>query len=106
MASQTGFSVRAGLAAAARLQPVPVSEESLAETATFIERRLQGVLDEAGYAHDVVEAVLAVRGDNPAAAVRACDALTAAVAQPDWGELSRPMPAVRALPGRWTHAWP
>ena len=87
MATRTAFSVRAGLAAAARLQPVPVSEESLAETATFIERRLQGVLDELGYAHDVVEAVLGVRGDNPAAAVDACDALTTAVAQPDWGEL-------------------
>ncbi len=87
MATRTAFSVRAGLTAAARLQPVAVSEESLAETATFVERRLQGVLDELGYAHDVVEAVLGVRGDNPAAAVDACDALTTAVGQPDWGEL-------------------
>ena len=83
MATQTDFSVLAGLSAAARLQPVAVSEEVLAETATFVTRRLQGVLDESGYAHDVVEAVLAVRGDNPVAAVRACDALTTAVAQPD-----------------------
>jgi glycyl-tRNA synthetase len=87
MATQTDFSVLAGLSVAAQLQPVAVSAEALTETATFVVRRLQGVLDESGYAHDVVEAVLAVRGDNPAAAVRACDALTVAVAQPDWSEI-------------------
>ena len=31
-------------------------------------------------------AVLAARGDNPAAAVRACAALSEAVAQPAWGD--------------------
>lgn len=84
IATQTDFSVRAGLAAAAKLQPVPVSEAALAETATFVERRLDGVLADMGYAHDVVDAVLPVRGDNPAAAVRACTALAAAIAEPGW----------------------
>ncbi|RIK37883.1 MAG: hypothetical protein DCC57_21290, partial [Chloroflexi bacterium] len=37
-----------------------------------------------GFSHDVVEAVLAVRGDNPIAALRACKALTAMVAAADW----------------------
>ena len=87
LATKTDFSVGGGLAAAAGLQPVPVSAEALAETATFVARRLEGVLADAGYAHDVVDAVLAVRGDNPAAAVRACDALTAAVAQPAWTDV-------------------
>jgi glycyl-tRNA synthetase len=50
------------------------------------ERRLEGVLGDLGFAHDVVEAVLAVRGDDPVAAVAACRALAAAVAQPAWGE--------------------
>ena len=65
IATETDFSIAAGLAAAAALQPIDVSDETLAEAATFITRRLQGVLLDAGYAHDVVEAVLAVRGDNP-----------------------------------------
>ncbi len=85
LATKTDFSVRAGLAAAARLQPVALSEEVLAETAVFVERRLEGVLGELGYSYDVVAASLAVRGDNPAAAVRAADALSAALTQPDWG---------------------
>jgi glycyl-tRNA synthetase len=86
LATKTDFSVRAGLHAAAALQPVPVSVEALNETTTFVERRLQGVLTELGFAFDVVEAVLAVRGDNPCAAQRACVALSALVKQPWWGE--------------------
>ena len=87
IATKTSFSVRAGLAAAAKLQPVPVSDEVLAETATFVEKRLEGVLSELGYAYDVVAAVLAARGDNPAAAVRAADAIAAMVAQPEWSDV-------------------
>jgi glycyl-tRNA synthetase len=86
IATKTRFSVRAGLAAAAALQPIAVSDEALQETATFVERRLEGVLAEMGYTYDVVAAVLAARGDDPAAAVVACAALTAAVNQPAWGE--------------------
>ena len=56
------------------------------ELGRFIARRLQGVLLEAGFAHDVAEAVLAVRWDNPAAAIRACEALTASVQQPWWDD--------------------
>ena len=63
--TETDFSVAAGLAAAAARQPIDVSEEALAETATFIARRLQGVLLDLGMPHDVVEAALTARGDNP-----------------------------------------
>ena len=83
-AAQQSFSVRAGLEAAAARQPVPVSADSLAETAAFITRRLQGVLLESGFSHDVVEAVLAARGDNPVAAHVACAALQAMTAATDW----------------------
>ncbi len=86
LASGTDFSVKAGLAAAAAEQPVPVSAEALAETAAFVERRLQGVLSDLGYAHDVVEAVLAVRGDNPAASQRAALALREMVRRPGWND--------------------
>ena len=86
LSSGTDFSVKAGLAAAAAQQPVSVSAEALTETAAFVERRLQGVLLDLGYAHDVVEAVLAVRGDNPAAAQRAAIALSEMVRQPGWND--------------------
>ena len=86
IATGTRFSVRAGLSAAAALQPIAVSAAALQETATYVERRLEGVLGEAGYAYDVIAAVLAARGDDPAAAVVACAALTEAVNQPGWSE--------------------
>jgi glycyl-tRNA synthetase len=85
LATGAGFSVRAGLQAAARLQPVPVTDGALVETAAFVEKRLQGVLAEQGFPFDVVDAVLAVRGDDPAAAQRGCAALEA-VRHPAWGE--------------------
>jgi len=104
LATETDFSVRAGLAAAAKLQPVPVSAEVLAEAAAFVDRRLEGVLGELGYAYDVVAAVLPARGDNPAAAVRAARALAEAVRLPDWPALlnayARCVRITRSLPER------
>ncbi len=85
--TKTDFSVAAGLAAAAARQPIDVSEEALAEAATFITRRLQGVLLDLGMPHDVVEAVLTARGDNPYGALRAAQALRVLVGQPWWEEV-------------------
>ena len=85
--TETDFSVAAGLAAAAARQPIDVSEEALAETATFIARRLQGVLLDLGMPHDVVEAALAARGDNPYGALRAAQALHMLVEQSWWEEV-------------------
>ncbi len=45
---------------------------------------MQGVLLEAGFDHDVVEAVLAVRGDNPVAAQEAAQALQTLVNADGW----------------------
>ncbi len=53
------FDVEVGLRKAAEQQPIRVNTETLAEANAFIARRLQGVLLESGFAHDVVEAVLA-----------------------------------------------
>jgi glycyl-tRNA synthetase len=86
LAANVDFGVRVGLELAAALQPVTVNQESLAETNAFVERRLQSVLQEMGLAFDVVDAALAARGDNPAAAVRAASALAEAVRQPWWGD--------------------
>jgi glycyl-tRNA synthetase len=86
LATETDFSIRGGLGAAAALSPVAVSAEVLAEAGAFIERRLQGVLADLGFAFDVVEAVLSTRGDNPYAALRASQALRSLVAEPWWNE--------------------
>jgi glycyl-tRNA synthetase len=84
LANRVSFSIHEGMNLAAALQPVPVSAKSIAETAAFVTRRLQGVLLEQGFNHDVVEAVLAVRGDNPVAAQDACRALQTLVAADGW----------------------
>lgn len=84
LANQVSFSVQQALSAAAALQPLPVSADSIAETTAFVTRRLQGVLLEQGFGHDVVEAVLAVRGDNPVAALAAARALQTLVGAENW----------------------
>jgi glycyl-tRNA synthetase len=84
IASAADFSVAAALASAAQQLKVTVSDAALSEASDFITRRLQGVLLEIGYPNDVVEAVLAVRGDNPYRAERACAALAQMIANPGW----------------------
>ena len=85
--TETNFSLSDGLQMAAALMPVDVPAESLAETAEFIKRRLEGVLkDEYALPHDIVQAVLAERGDNPWPALVAARDLAAAVARPDWDD--------------------
>jgi glycyl-tRNA synthetase len=85
LSSRVSFSIHQGLSSAAALQPVAVSAESIAESDAFVTRRLQGVLAEQGFDHDVVEAVLAVRGDNPRAALDAARALQMLVNDGAWG---------------------
>ncbi|MCB0134293.1 MAG: glycine--tRNA ligase subunit beta, partial [Caldilineaceae bacterium] len=84
LATATAFSVVEGLTLAAAQQPISVSDEALQETAIFIARRLQGVLADLGYRYDLIDAVLAVRGDNPVAAQQACAALQRTVQEPWW----------------------
>jgi glycyl-tRNA synthetase len=78
------FSLESGLRAAAGLLPTEVSEEMLAATFDFIIGRLQVLLREEGFRYDVVEAVLAERGDNPAAARRAAEELSRWVETEGW----------------------
>ena len=79
------FSVPDGLALAAETMPVPVDEASLEKTAAFVRGRLRGVLREAGFDFDVVDAVLSERqGDDPYRAHVAVEQLTGWVAREDW----------------------
>jgi glycyl-tRNA synthetase len=83
--TETDFDVRNGLELAAALLPVEVSAASLVETAEFIQRRLEGVLkEEYDLPHDVVQAVLVERGNNPWLALAAARDLAIAVKREDW----------------------
>ncbi len=105
--TQTDFSLTTGLKLAAALLPVVVSPEALADTADFIRRRLEGVLkEEHNLPHDIVQAVLVERGDNPWLALQAARDLAAAVAQPDWQDtlnaFARCVRIVRPIEERYT----
>jgi glycyl-tRNA synthetase len=93
LAHEISFSVKEGLQAAAALMPVAITEESLAAALEFVVERLRGVLREpsvnaaGGFAYDVVDAVLAARGDDPFGARQAAEQLTAWVARDDWSRI-------------------
>jgi glycyl-tRNA synthetase len=81
------FSLSQGLAAAATVQPVPVTPEILEEVRAFLIGRQRAALQEAGYRYDVIEAILAVRGDDPAWAAESVASLQRTVERPDWSRL-------------------
>jgi len=81
------LSLREMLQAAAEVQPVPVSDEVIAQAHDFIVGRLRVLLTEQGWRYDLVEAALAARGDDPCRARQAVEQLTAWAARPDWNDL-------------------
>jgi glycyl-tRNA synthetase len=83
----TDYSVASGLGAAAQLlaRQVEINEESLTASLDFVKRRLEGVLRDRGLRHDVVQAALAERGDNPYRCLEAARALQVWVEREDWG---------------------
>jgi len=116
IAHQLPFSVREGLAAAASLLPVEVAparppsnpphrgEEDGSEHApsprgggpgwgyvavalNFVVERLRGVLREQGFRYDVVDGVLAARGDDPFRAQQSIVQLSRWVARDDWSRI-------------------
>ena len=78
------FDLRAALQAAAERLPISASPESQAACLEFIVKRLRNTLLEQGWRYDVVDAVLAAQGENPARAAGAVKELSAWVARPDW----------------------
>lgn len=83
--TEISFSLRQGLELAAQLLPLEVAPTALTETAEFITRRLEGVLrDDYNLSHEVVQAVLAERGDNPWLALTAAQELETVIKQDDW----------------------
>jgi glycyl-tRNA synthetase len=87
LAHQLPFSVRQGLVAAASLLPVEVSEGALSAALGFVVERLRGTLREQGFHYDVVDGVLAARGEDPFRAHQAVEELSRWVARDDWSRI-------------------
>jgi glycyl-tRNA synthetase len=78
------FDLSSSLELAAAHLPIPASAESQGACLNFISERLRNLLLEQGYRYDVVDALIAAQGLNPAGAARAAAELTTWVARPDW----------------------
>ena len=96
------FDLRPALKAAADLLPVAAPDAVRGDVLTFVRDRLYGWLRDQGLPHDVVNAVLAGQGHDPARATAAARELAELVKAPDWSEVftayARCKRIVRALP--------
>jgi glycyl-tRNA synthetase len=81
------FDLRPALEAAAENLPLEASPESQAECLTFVTERLRNVLLDEGYRYDIVDAVVAGQGYNPAKAAQAAKELTVWVNREDWNTI-------------------
>jgi glycyl-tRNA synthetase len=68
----------------AAAQPIPVSGEVQGEVIDFIVGRLDVLLHEQGWPHDVIAAVLAEQGHNPARAMQGVSELAQWLQREDW----------------------
>jgi glycyl-tRNA synthetase len=87
LSHEVSLSLRPLMAEAATLMPLPIEQSSLDVVSGFITERLRGWLREKGFRHDVVDAVLAERGDDPYSAYRAAAQLTVWVERQDWADI-------------------
>lgn len=84
IAQNVSFDLREGLEAAASLQPITLKPEDLAACQGFIIERMRNMLLETGFRYDVVDAIIAVQGYNPARAFQSVNQLMEWVNRPDW----------------------
>ena len=78
------FDLRRGLESTAALLPISIDSEGVSACSAFIIERLRNLLLEAGYRYDVVEAVVAAQGFNPARTNQSIKQLSVWVTRPDW----------------------
>ena len=81
------FDVAAALEIAAAHLPLEARPEDKMAVLSFIVERLRNILLDEGDRYDVVDAVLAVQGENPARANQAVKELSAWVGRPDWDQI-------------------
>ena len=65
LATDTSFDLAAGVAAAAAQFPFDITEEARQNVLSFLDRRLQGLMQDAGLPHDVVAAAMASPRADP-----------------------------------------
>ena len=87
LAEDLDLDLRPVLQSSAAHQPVAVSPATLSAVLEFVVERLRNILLEQGARYDVVEAVLASQGHNPARAARAIQELGRWVERPDWNAI-------------------
>jgi glycyl-tRNA synthetase len=80
------FDLRRGLEQAAAGLPIPCPPQAIEDCLGFVLVRVRGVL-EADHRHDVVEAVQAAQGHDPAGAAQAAADLEARVTRSDWPQI-------------------
>jgi len=81
------FDLTEAVKKSAKTQPIEVKDDVQKQILEFITGRLKVVLNESGYKHDVVDAVLAEQSNNPAGTVRAVKQLSAWVEREDWSSI-------------------
>jgi glycyl-tRNA synthetase len=87
IAHEIALPLRSLSAEAAALMPVTTGPETLEAVSIFVGERLRGWLRDRGFRYDVVDAVLAERGDDPYSAYRAAAQLAVWVEREDWMDL-------------------
>jgi glycyl-tRNA synthetase len=83
----SSLDLRSAIRTAAQLEPVPVTDLAQAQVLEFITGRMRVLLLDLGFRHDVVDAVLAQQGHDPALAKRAIQQLSLWVTRPDWSKI-------------------
>ena len=78
------FGLRLGLRLAAEALPIPTPDAAVDDCLAFIVARQQAHLLSRGHRHDIVEAVLAAQGYDPAGAEKAVVELHGWVSRDDW----------------------
>ncbi|MCC6298783.1 MAG: glycine--tRNA ligase subunit beta, partial [Anaerolineales bacterium] len=81
------FDLALAVKKSAKTQPIEVNDETQNKILEFLAGRLNVVLKDGGYKHDVVEAVLAEQSANPAASAEAVKQLQAWVGRGDWSTI-------------------
>ncbi|MHB1296126.1 MAG: glycine--tRNA ligase subunit beta [Anaerolineae bacterium] len=84
---QVSLALPEALSLAAEHLPVEAGEDVLRDVEDYIARRYRGYLLDAGFRHDLVDAVLNERGYDPYLAYKTMQAVVPWVERPDWGEL-------------------
>jgi glycyl-tRNA synthetase len=79
--------LREALKAAAAQYPFDIDQKSLDATLEFVVGRLKNSLTDQGFRYDVVDAVLAEQGFNPAGVYRAVKELTGWTSRADWATI-------------------